>query len=344
MSGGVSCSPGTLLPQWSATLDDYALDCRWSPDGLKLVASSSAGEIVLFEAGNGRVCQRWAGHDLGTPTLSWKPDSFVLASGGQDARVRCWEPGKDEPISTFPAGGDWVEQVAWSPDGSHLAWGAGRNLCMVDIASGKITIHDAHPATVHDLHWSPSEKLRLATCTAGGIWFWKPGRAASIRHFAWQGAGLTVRWSPDRRYIAMGDQDATVHFWFIKDGTHLRMAGFPGKIRLIDWASTSRRLATASGTCLAIWDCTGRGPEGRPPTMLEGTNAPYTALAYHPAGRILASGDAGGTIILWEPEKTSRFVSVARRLSGVSVIQWSPDGQRIAVGFENGDITVFEPI
>jgi len=76
--------------------------------------------------------------------------------------------------------------------------------------------------------------------------------------------------------------------------------------------------------------------------ILEGTQAAYTALAYHPEGSILASGDAGGTIILWEPEKTSTFLTVVRRMSSVAVLRWSPDGKYLAAGFENGDVTVFE--
>ena len=61
-----------ISKHWAATLDDYAIDLAWSPDGATLAAASAAGGITLYDATTGAVQHALAGHDDGANCLAWK--------------------------------------------------------------------------------------------------------------------------------------------------------------------------------------------------------------------------------------------------------------------------------
>jgi WD40 repeat protein len=69
---------------------------------------------------------------------------------------------------------------------------------------------------------------------------------APQRRFEWKGSILRLAWSPNGRFVATGDQDSTVHFWFEEDRRDLQMSGYPTKVREL-WNAASRYLATGGG-------------------------------------------------------------------------------------------------
>jgi WD40 repeat protein len=67
-----------LTKHWAATLDDYAIDLAWSPDGHLLAAASAAGPVALFAATDGARRHELPGHADGTNCLAWQPSSSTL--------------------------------------------------------------------------------------------------------------------------------------------------------------------------------------------------------------------------------------------------------------------------
>ena len=123
---------------WAATLDDYAIDLAWSPDGTLLAAASASGAITLFDAATGAPRHVLPGHSDGTNCLAWRPvvgaqpstlspppsafslqlSAFSLlpglASGGQDGCVRFWDATTGRPTAEVKLGTAWVEHLAWA--------------------------------------------------------------------------------------------------------------------------------------------------------------------------------------------------------------------------------------
>ena len=125
-----------LTKHWAATLDDYAIDLAWSPDGTQLAAASSAGPVSLFAAADGARRHVLPGHDNGTNCLAWMPAAVggalcpdsstadksghkapptVLATGGQDGAVKFWDTAAGQHTATATLGRDWIEHLAWRP-------------------------------------------------------------------------------------------------------------------------------------------------------------------------------------------------------------------------------------
>ena len=117
-------------------------------------------------------------------------------------------------------GASWVEHVSWSTDSTKariLATSAGKKIKFWS-ADG-ILIGEAldQQNTISDIQWNPEENI-LASISYGGIKLWSPDISNELRIFDWQGSALKIHWSPDTRFIATGDQDSTVHFWFVETG------------------------------------------------------------------------------------------------------------------------------
>src|SRR4051812_32836459 len=179
---------------WAATLDDYAIDLAWSPDGTVLAAASQSGGVTLFEAATGAVRQALVGHDDGANCLSWSFDGALLATGGQDGKVKIWDPVGGGLRHEVKLGNAWVEHLAWQggrgvpdepranparpEDSPYLFAAAGKKLVALNI-DGTIahTFPDA-PKTIAALAVR-QDGAAVAAAYFGGVCLWDATTFAS---------------------------------------------------------------------------------------------------------------------------------------------------------------------
>jgi WD40 repeat protein len=151
---------------------------------------------------------------------------------------------------------------------------------------------------------------------------------------------LNMAFSPSGKWLMTGNQDCSVHVWNTDNGGEMHMRGFASKVRQLSWHRGSRWLATGGGNSIAVWDCSGKGPEGRTPLLLEWHPDQISALHYQPEGDWLASGDREGSIAVWSPTQRQNQISRAKISSGVTRVAWSPDGKWLAATGEGGEVQV----
>jgi WD40 repeat protein len=332
---------------WRAQVADHVSALAWSPDGRRLAAAAISGPIGLFDSDSGECLACLAGHELGTTAVSWEPGGTCLASAGQDGIVRLWEVGDFQIVHALEAGAPWVEKVTWSPDGQALAAAAGRKLRLWSADGQLRQDYPEHPSTVLDIQWKPrtqadaAEPLLLTSAAYGRVALWSPDSAKALRVFRWKGSILVLAWSPDGNYIATGDQDSTVHFWIVQSGTDLQMWGYPTKVRELAWDHRSRYLATGGGPRIIVWDCSGKGPEGTKPLVLNAHEDFVSSLGFQHRGLLLASAGLDGRAVLWCPGKHKQPLAQVRLDAGLAQLAWSPDDRRLAVGSEDGIVVVY---
>jgi tricorn protease-like protein len=80
----------------------------------------------------------------------------------------------------------------------------------------------------------------------------------------------------------------------------------------------------AHGTQVRLWDTATAAVRGEIPQSHS-----ISALAWHPAGRWLATGDARGAIHLWDPAGM-RIKSVEQHRTKVTALAFAPDGHTLA--------------
>jgi WD40 repeat protein len=329
-----------LKTLWRANIDDHIIQLAWSPDGKMLAAAGVSGPIMLFNGVDGVVRHTLPGHTLDTMAISWHRDSGTLASVGQDGKVRLWDTETGAQTAELPGGGSWVERVAFNPTSDELVSAAGRKLRLWNTGGDLIREYPDANSTITDIKWR-HDGQQFAISAYNGVVQYDPIQPEPLRRFQWQGSTLTLEWSPDGRYIATGDQDSTVHFWITETGQDLQMWGYETKVLELAWSCNSRYLATGGGTQVVIWDCSGKGPAGTKPIMLEGHQHLIKHLKFQRNGMLLASGGNDGMVGIWRVErKKSALLTSATFKDPIAGITWSPDDRCVAVTDEIGTVAV----
>jgi WD40 repeat protein len=326
-------------------LKDFITDIAWSPNGGRLAAASVSGQVVIYDVAQSRVIHLFEeAHAEGCDALAWRPDGAALATAGRDGKWKLWNTEEGKLLVEHEAGALWAEHLAWSPrateDQGHLmALGAGNKVTLWTEQGAPSGEAMNFSRTVVDLAWILGGGT-LAVTTSTGVSLRDPLTGKEERSFASRDPILNMAFSPSGKWLMTGNQDCSVHVWNTDSSTEMHMRGYASKVRQLAWHRGSRWLAAGGGDVVSVWDCSGRGPEGRTPALLEWHPDQVSALHYQPEGDWLASGARDGSIAVWLPTQRQNLISGAKISSGVTHVTWSPDGQWLAAGGEEGEVQI----
>ncbi|MBP0018796.1 MAG: WD40 repeat domain-containing protein [Cyanobacteria bacterium SBLK] len=93
----------------------------FTPDGGMLISGSRDRSIKLWRSGTGELLKTLESTG-NVNAIAVHPSGVLLASGSRSG-IRLWDIETGEIINTFTGYSDWVEALAFSPDGSILASG-----------------------------------------------------------------------------------------------------------------------------------------------------------------------------------------------------------------------------
>jgi WD40 repeat protein len=326
--------------EWSVSLTEPVIDAAWSADGAQVAAIGSEGTAWLVGAADGAIRKSWLAHEGGGFRIDVSRRDGTIASSGQDGHVRLSGP-DGTSIGNFQAGSAWVEQLAWSPDGTWLVVAAGRTVTLWQPGRGVVHVWKDHKSTITALAWRADGQVFAAACY-GTVALYRPDPAALIETLPWKTSLISVAPSPDGRWVVAGTQEQSVQIWELpfQAGDELAMSGYAGKVRELAWHMSGRYLATGGGDEIMVWDCGGKGPAGSTPRILEGHQARVNALDYQRTGHLLASGGEDGAVLFWNAGKSSQPLRQTRLNSAVRVVRWSPDQKRVLAGLHGGELAV----
>lgn len=329
-----------LAECWQVALEDYVIDMAWSPDASKLAVVTVEGSVFLIENQGDSARSKLIGqHAGGANSLSWRPDDTEFATAGHDGLVKCWCAKSGQLMDELDAGDMWVTKAVYNPRQSILATAAGKHLKVWSDNHELLYESSEHSSTIADIGWNPDGSA-VAVAAYYGITLHVPGKQRQPRKYAWKGSSLVLSWSPDSKYIATGEQDSTVHFWNVKSGEDAQMRGFPTKVMELSWDSSGRWLATGGSSSATLWDCSGKGPQGRAPREYDAHTNKLTQLAFQPDGCLLATTDADSLLFLWEPMKDDDIIAGLKLSSPASCLRWCK-GDKFVIGQQDGNVVMF---
>lgn len=261
-------------------------------------------------------------------------DGMRIVTGGDDGKVVALDAKGQTMVLATDARRRWIDCVALHPDGA-IAWSAGKTAF---VRSGKAEekSFDA-PSTVGGLAFAP-KGLRLAIAHYNGVTLWFPNMAAKPEFLEWAGSHLGVVFSPDNKFLVTAMHEPALHGWRLADNRHMRMSGYPGRVRSMSWSAGGKGLATSGADTVIIWPFTSKdGPMGKEPAMLAPLQARVSAVACHPKQDIMAAGYSDGTVLMIRLEDGAEIL--VRRNEGVAVaaLAWNAKGTLLAFADEEGD-------
>ncbi|MBN9596704.1 MAG: WD40 repeat domain-containing protein [Afipia sp.] len=228
----------------------------------------------------------------------------------------------------------WIDNVALHADGA-VAWSAGKT-AFVRNPKGDEKSLDV-PSTVGGLAFAP-KGVRLAVAHYNGVTLWFPNMGAKPEFLEWKGSHLGVTFSADNRFLVTSMHESALHGWRLADSRHMRMTGYPARVRSMSWSAGGKFLATSGSDSVILWPFASKdGPMGKEPLMLAPLQAKATVVACNPKEEVFAVGYSDGTILMVRIEDGAEIL--VRRNAGepVAALAWNAKGSLLAFAAEDGD-------
>jgi WD40 repeat protein len=261
-----------------------------------------------------------------------------LITGGEDGKV-CASSGETSE-TLAEAGRKWITSVASGPQGA-IAYAAGRS-AFVRFADGR-TKEFQHPRTVEGLAFSP-KGMRFGVARYNGVTLHFPATDGKPAELEWAGAHTAITFSPDGNFVVTAMQENALHGWKLADGKHMRMSGYPAKVKSMSWSVKGKWLASSGAPAAIVWPFQAKdGPMGKAPLEL-GTrgNSMVTAVACHPSQEVAAIGYDDGMVMAVRFADSKEVLLRRPGKGAVTSMMWDDEERRIAFGAETGDCGVID--
>jgi WD40 repeat protein len=308
------------------------------------IAAVFLGDIPHFALADGVIhrldhgAKSVAAHD-GLLSAAVSLDGTALITGGEDGKVAATSAdGSTRTLAELPR--KWITSVAAGPQGA-VAYATGKT-AHVRFADGKTKSFD-HPRSVEGLAFAP-KGMRIGVARYNGATLHFPATDGQPTELHWDGAHTGVTFSPDGNFLVTTMQENALHGWKLVDGKHMRMTGYPAKVKSLSWSAKGKWLASSGAPAAVVWPFAAKdGPMGKAPVEL-GTrgNSMVTAVACHPRDEIVAIGYADGMILAARIADQKEVVLRRAGQGPISAMSWDATGIRLAFGSETGDCGVVD--
>jgi WD40 repeat protein len=255
-----------------------------------------------------------------------------LLSAGEDGRVVATAAdGALEELANLK--GKWIDKLAVGPQGS-VGFATGRT-AWVRLKDGSLK-EFGHDKAVGGVAFLP-KGMRLVTATVDkAILHWITAKGDAVE-LPWKGAHTDITVSPDGRFVVTCMQEPALHGWRVEDGQHMRMTGYPAKVKSTSWSPRGRYLATAGANAAILWPfMTKDGPMGKAPLQLGPNEKLATVVACHPGEDVVAIGYENGLVLAVRFADQAEVVLRRPDKAPISALAWDAKGFRLAYGCEDG--------
>ncbi len=304
--------------------------------GAYVISASFLGEAAAFALGDGVVLFVTSDGELKIPAhegavLCAAAGKNVLVTGGDDGKVLKFSAG-DTPEPIGDAKG-WIDAVALGPDGA-VAWSCGKKVSARD-GKGAVRSFEA-PSSARGLAFAP-KGYQLAVARYNGVSLWFPRVEGEPKELTWKGSHIDATFAPDGRFVVTTMQENALHGWRVADAAHMRMSGYPGKVRSTAWTADGKWLATAGADAAILWPFQAKdGPMGKAPKELGIRPARVSRVAAHPRAGVVALGYEDGCVFMVRIADNAEIPVRDPDGQAITALGWDAIGARLAYGCEGG--------
>ena len=299
----------------------------FSPDGRTLAVSNMHNDVELWDTAtysrtavlSGKVAGYLAEENgLQLSGLAFSPDGRILAAASTDhSDVILWDVARRTKLATLfieESGSDpdpGITSISFSPDGRLLAVGTGRKyhneVILWDVASRKIIGRlSGHANGVSSVAFSPDGQT-LASGGFDSVILWNVKRLAKVGTLkATFVNGLSF--SPDGHVLAVGSEFGLT-LWNVADS---RLLG---------------SLSPATGITSVAFS-----PDGS--ELVSGGHSGKAGFGLH--------GTGAANVTLWDVARRRQIFSFAGHSGPVNSVAFSPNGQLIASGADDGNAILWQ--
>jgi WD40 repeat protein len=302
-------------------------------DGSRLASAAEDKYIVFWNVADGKRLGTLTGHTDRIPGLAWHPEGKFLVSIGWDTTARVWDVQTQQPVILLNSHGSQVTALAFSKDGNLLAC-ADSDLD-VHVWSfpdrKKLHVLKGPQAEIHCLAFSP-DGTRLAADGDRMIHLWNPrtgeAQAGSGPRSA---AANSLALSPDGARLATNGGGLAATIWNISAKKTIGPLPEQNVVHGLTISPNGQWIAGAAEGHVTLWDAA----SGQPRSALEGSEEPFTCVAWSPDSTRVAAGSSFGLAVwLFRISDGEPILLIPDALDGCTVqgLAFHPEGRLLAAG------------
>jgi RNA polymerase sigma factor (sigma-70 family) len=348
-----------------------------APDGKTAVSVGGNGLLQFWEIPTGKERRRieWE-RGGGGRVVAYSPDSRLVASVRDPAQLHLWEAGTGQELAQLGLPMQFIQCLAFSPDGNTLAAGGGRYSLGAQPVSDSVVglwkwdganlqrLWEARPdhearvqggkfQAIRCLAFSPDGRhLTTGGLKTGSVRIWDVAGGRELRQMTTSSKEVgAVAFAPNGKVLLSGSDDGVIAFWDPETGTKLREARQPGEVAALAFAPNGRLLAAGGGPGTSFGSRKGKTNQpfllfldpatGLETRRLADVRDGVASLAFSQDGSMIAAG-LGGTIRLWNPT-TGNEVSVAGgHHHWISAGEISEDGNLAVTAGGDGTVILWD--
>ncbi len=279
------------------------LDIKFSGDGRFIAASSMDKTVTLWSLPSGELFQILKGHQDWVYSISFSPDSQLIASsgGGSDRTLRIWQCSNGKLLKTIERAHNDSFRLTFSPEGKWIATAGD------DQAIKLWDVHSIMAAPESNLNLLEHSEILLKTIR---------GQLSETRGLAF---------SPDGHLLAVAGINKTLSLW--KMDFIVKQSIKTSKFKTLKVViSPNNQIIASSGadTLIRLWDRSGKAQQ-----ELNGHQGWVFGLSFSSDSQWLASADEDGRINIWQTA-TGRLRKQMKHDKGVFDMNFSPNGRWLA--------------
>ena len=276
--------------------------------------------------------------------VDWHPSEPLVASAGEDGKIRIWNPHSGRTIKTLHGGGGWIGSVQWSPDGRKLVEGGGGDRVRIwNYESGQVEAEFEHPVGALTTRWSPSADRIASVAFGGSIFIWNVESGEEVEQLTYPKGHLwALAWSPDGRQVAYGGSDSIIRIRDLQSQTVIHeLKGHSGVVRGLDWSRHGKGLLSCSSTGeVMIWRTDRDQP--RKVFSIQAESSVYH-VAWHPSDSIqLLTAGKDRSITIWNSQTGAVIDSFEGHSDSIFCADWSADGTHIVSGSADQSVGIWK--
>jgi WD40 repeat protein/energy-coupling factor transporter ATP-binding protein EcfA2 len=333
----------------------------FSPDGKRLATASldQAVTLILWDLENGqRTDLTQEPKAFPITSLTFSPDSKSLLTGSDNGSVIKWDDlaGNEIKTTLLYQHSDTVRTVAFDATGDLLASGStdgtvilldqrvegGRRRTFAVHAEVKGTQPGTESKEIFSLAFKNKDD-ELAAGSGDEVFIWNIATRKLVDEFCSGPVplGNLVSFGEGGDLLTAFGFDGSLILWDVKAREAVgRQFYKPAATYSAAFSGNGKFLAFPGQDGVVVWDVFSE--------RILPVGSTVNSLAFSPTtdNQIMASGGGDGTLILWKAPNTEhheRLGPPIKEESGVSSLAFSEGGRLLAVGLQNGTISVRDP-